>query len=114
MIQAGRFDRRIVIEKQSTTQDANYGTPLVVWETLVTVWANWQDVMPSRSESVKMGLDVARNQTRVRIRYITGVDSSMRIILLGPPDVTYQIVGGPAEIGKRKTELEFMVERYSS
>jgi len=113
-VNVGQLDKRITIEKKVVTQDPDYGTEVITWSTLATVWANVQDVLPSRSESVQRGLETARNQTRVRMRWRSDVDSSMRMIISRPDPITYQIVGGPAEIGGRKEYCEFMVERLSS
>ena len=96
----GPLDTRIAIEYPvAGTPDANYGTPTITWTLLATVWANVQDALPSRSESVVQGLAVARNQTRVRYRYRTDVTSAMRITIRGPVDRVLNIVGGPAELG---------------
>lgn len=122
-MRAGRMDKRITVERKSATQDATYGTEVVTWVPLVYAagspsvaqkfWAEVTDVMPSRSESVKQGLDLARNQTRIRLRYRSDIDSSMRVTVHGATDVVFQIVGGPAEIG-RKEMTELVCERYSS
>ena len=122
-MRAGQLDRRITIERKVVTQDATYGSEIITWTPLVvlpgsptvaaSLWANVVDVQPSRSEAVKQGLSVATNQTRVTIRYRSDVDSSMRITVHGDTDVVYQIVGGPAMLG-RKEWLEMMFERYSS
>lgn len=93
------LDTRIRIEYKVTTQDADYGTPIDIWTLLAVVWANVQDVMPSRSESVKQGLEVARNQTRIRYRFREDVDSSMRVVIGAR---TLQIVAGPAELGRHE------------
>lgn len=95
----GPLDTRIRIEYQVSTQDDDFGTPIPVWTLLAVVWANVQDVLPSRSESVRQGLEVARNQTRIRYRYRTDVDSSMRIVIGAR---TLQIVAGPAELGRHE------------
>lgn len=95
----GPLDTRIRIEYKVTTQDADYGTPVITWTLLAVVWANVQDVMPSRSESVKQGLEVARNQTRIRWRYRQDVDSSMRVVI---GSRTLQIIAGPAELGRHE------------
>ena len=118
------LNRRITIERKTTTQDAVYGTPIVTWVPLVTevgspavaakFWAEVQDVLPSRSEAVRQGLEVGRNQSRVRMRWRDDIDQSMRMTLHGDSDVIYQIVAGPAEIKGRKNYIEFMVERFSS
>ena len=90
------------IEYQVTSQDADYGTPVITWTLLAVVWMEVQDVPPSRSESVRQGLEVARNQTRIRYRYRTDVDSSMRIVISGPVVRTLQIVAGPMELGRHE------------
>jgi SPP1 family predicted phage head-tail adaptor len=119
----GELDRRITIEQKSVTTDATYGNQVITWVPLAyeagspsvaqKFWANVVDVQPSRSEAVKQGLVTARNQTRITIRYRSDVDSAMRVTVHGETDVIYQIVGGPAMIG-RKQWLEMVCEKYSS
>lgn len=103
------LDRKIRIEQGVQTKDAK-GAAVTAWSHFATVWAEWQDVQPSRSESVRMGLNVARNQVRVRIRYLANLDSSMQVV---HASTVYNIVGGPAELG-RKEWHEIVLERYSS
>lgn len=123
-MRAGELDKQISIERKSVTVDSTYGTEVISWVPLSPIgspavaqrfWAQVQDFMPSRSESVRQGLSVARDQVRIRIRYRSGIDSSMRIIVHDSDgDKTYQIVGGPAEIEGRKKFLEFVCEKFSS
>lgn len=125
MTRAGAIDRQITIEKKVVTEDPTYGTEIVTWMPLVRdgvgspivavrFWAQLQDVLPSRSEAVKQGLDLARNQTRLRMRWRGDITSDMRVIEHGDTDVVYQIVAGPAAIEGRKERIEMMLERYSS
>lgn len=102
------------IEYKSTTVDATYGTPSVAWVLLETVWVEAQDVLPSRAESVRLGMQVARDQVRIRMRYRCDITPDMRIVLHRGTDVVLQIVGGPAEIGERQDRIELMCERYST
>lgn len=104
------MDRRVAIEYKAVTQDPTYGTPIITWTNLATVWAEWRDELPSKDESERLGLEVEKSQTRLRIRYRADVTSAMRIVY---DSVNYQIVGGPATLG-RKEFTELMVERYSS
>jgi head-tail adaptor len=123
-MKAGALQRQITIERKQVTPDATYGTEVVTWEPLVALpgspvvaerfWAEIQDVLPSRSEAVTQGLQMARNQTRLRMRWRSDVDSSMRVTVHGDSDTVYQIVGGPAEIEGRQERIEMMLERYSS
>lgn len=118
------MQRQITIEQKSVTQDTDYGSDVVTWVPLVTVsgsplvaerfWADVQDVLPSRSEAVQQGLTVARNLTRIRLRWRDDITSAMRVTVHGETDTVYQIIGGPAEAGGRKKMLELLCERYSS
>lgn len=112
-LRAGSLDTRVAIEYKAVTQDASYGTEVVTWTTLATVWGNVQDELPSKSEAVKNGLVIATKRARVRLRYRTDIDSSMRLIINRPTAETYQIIGGPAVLGN-KEGIELLVERYSS
>lgn len=103
------LDRRIRIESP-TTVDGDYGPQPGPWVLVASVYAELQAVPPSRSEAVRQGLQIARNQVRCRIRWRDGLDSSMRVVWDG---VNYNIVGGPAELGRRDY-LEMVIERYSS
>ena len=119
-----KYNRQVSFEKPVITNDPVYGSPVKTWTPLVAeagspavaerFWAEVQDALPSRSEAVRQGLEQARNQTRVRIRWRGDVTSDMRVWIHGDTDVLYQIVGGPAEIGGRKKALEMVLERYST
>ena len=128
-MRSGQLDRQITIQKKQVTKDAHFGTEVVTWVPLVVAtgqsdqsvgekfWAEVVDVLPSRAEAVSLGLNVARNQTRIRLRYRDDVDSSMRLLLHGDgADQVFQIVAGPANVAKdgRKTLMEIVCERWSS
>lgn len=104
------LNRRCRIECKSVTNDPQYGTEQITWVLFSVLWCNVQDVMPSRSEAIKSGLAVGNKQARLRIRYRTGLDSSMRVVLDG---VIYQIISDFAEINDRQ-HLEAMIEKYTS
>jgi len=119
----GKFDRQITVEKKSVVKDDTYGSQTVTWVPLVyepgspqvamRFWANVQDSIPSKDESVQQHLAIAKQQTRLRMRYRDDIDSSMRIIVHGNGDTIYNIVGGPAMIG-RKELIEMMLEKFST
>jgi len=123
MASAGKLDRQISIERKQVTQDPIFGTEIVSWVPLVAqagsptiaerFWAEVQDVMPSRAEVVQQGLTIARNQTRIRLRWRDDIDSSMRVTVHGDTDTVYSIVGGPAEIDGRKGLIEIVCEKFS-
>lgn len=108
------MDRRITFRRKVMAQDPTYGAATLTPQTLVTLWAEVVDVRPSRVESAeeqRSGLVQARNQTRVRIRHRTDVDSTMEIV---DGDRILQIIRGPAEIGGRKAYLEMMCETFTT
>lgn len=107
---AGRLNRRVTIQHRTETQDATYGTQVVTWATLATVWAEVQDVLPSRAESMADGIDIARRPSRVRMRYRTDVDATMRLVVDGR---TLRIIAGPAELGFREG-VEFVAEEITT
>lgn len=120
---SAKYIHQITIERP-TTIDGEFGPQPGPWVPLVAqtgsptvaerMWAEMQDVMPSRSEAVKTGLATARNQTRCRMRWRDDVDSSMRVTWHRDSDVVYAIIAGPADIGGRKEEIEMVLERFSS
>lgn len=109
----GSLDYRVLIERKVVTPDPDYGTEVVTWGTVDTVWANVEDAPARSSESVTQSVAIAKNQTRLRIRYRADLDSSMRITIYRPAPITYQIIAGPSELGRRRG-LELMLERISS
>lgn len=112
-IQTPNFDTRVRIEQKSAAQDATYGTEAITWAHLATVWAEVMDVLPSRqqAEQTRAQLQVGTQRSRIRMRYRTDIDSTMRCIIGG---VTHQIVSGPAEVGGRHRMIECIIEQYST
>lgn len=110
---ASQLDRRITIERKEITPDPDYGTPVESWVGFATRWAQVQDVLPSKSERVAEGLRVATRPARIRLRYMAGITSDMRVIVHGATDRLMQIVGGPAELGRREW-TELVCEEYTS
>ena len=113
----GKLTSYCRVEHPVITQEGEYGTPVTTWTLLTTSWFNMQDMLPSRSEAVKNGLNISAIQTRVRGRYPSDVskqiNASMRIVTQSIPNVTYNLITEPAILGNREG-VEFMVERVSS
>ena len=110
---AFKFNKRIRFERSGGT-DPEYGTQNQDgWVPFCERWAEVQDVTPSKSEAVTNGLRVARDATRVRIRYRADITADMRIVELSGRKRILQIVGGPAEIAGGR-EIEILAEAYSS
>ncbi len=123
-MRAGEFDIQVTVERKAISQEGDYNSNVIAWVPLAVLpgspevaekfWAQVQDVLPSKSESVTQGLAMAKNQTRVRLRFRSDIDSSMRIVVHYDTDVIYQIIGGPAQIGGRRQFLEIMCAKYST
>lgn len=112
MIRAGTLNRRITIEAKTVVKDPEYSSEIVAWVPFASrIAANVQDVLPSKTEAVKQGAELAPQRARVRIRYRHGIKPDMRIVVHGDIDRVMEIVGGPAELGLRDG-LEMMVESY--
>ena len=108
------LDQRITIEQKTITRDPDYGTESITWTAFASrIAAQVQDVLPSRSESVKQGLRVTTRPARIRIRYRTGITSDMRVVVHGAAERTLQITGGPAELGRREG-IEMTCEEQST
>lgn len=106
---AGDLNRRVTIQRpvaDTSFDGAGSGT----WTEVATVWAQVQDVLPSRAERMADGINIATRPARVRMRFRSDVTPDMRFVM---GERIMQIVAGPAEIGRRDG-LEFMVEDYSS
>lgn len=112
MLQAGKFDQRIKFERLTNVTDTDYGGSAQQWIEVATVWAQIQDVLPSRAESVQHAVNIASRPARIRIHWRAGLNSSMRITVLCASPRVLQIVSGPAELGNREA-MEFMAEEFS-
>lgn len=109
----GNLNRRIRIEQRSTTQNAVDGSPVATWSTYLTLWAEVQEVLPSKGESQAQGINIAARPARVRCRYVTGITSAMRVIYLDRSDRVMKILAQPVELGT-KQGLEFIVADFTT
>ncbi len=111
-----RLDEQVTIEKRTVQRDPDYGTEIEGsggWTPVAeNVWANCQDVLPSRGESTANGLQTAATRTRLRIQTDWGITSAMRVTLHGKNDRRMQIVTEAALLDDRR-HMEFMLEGYS-
>ncbi|HWL29953.1 MAG TPA: phage head closure protein [Burkholderiaceae bacterium] len=76
-MQAGKLNRRVVIQKKGPSED-ELGEPIPAdWENFATVWADIQH--RSGLETVKSDMDVSVIQASIRIRYRTDITAGMRV-----------------------------------
>jgi SPP1 family predicted phage head-tail adaptor len=110
------LDTKVTIERKTTQRDPDYGTVIEAWVIVADhIWANVQDVLPSRSaEFTSNGLRTAKQTSRLRIRKQHQVTAEMRVTLHGRfGDRVMQIIAGPALMDDR-AHTEYMLEGYTS
>lgn len=113
-MKAADLDRRITIQQPGMIDDPVYGPQPGGWSNLVErLPAQVRDDLPSNTESVDNGLRLSGKPARVRIRYMRGITSDMRVIVHNETDELYEISSTPAEIGRREW-LEFTIRTYTS
>ena len=76
-MQAGRLNRRCVLQAPGTAQD-ELGQPIPGWTDVASVWADIR--MKSGLESIKAGAPVSVVQASIRIRYRAGINAGMRVV----------------------------------
>ncbi len=76
-MQAGRINRRCVLQTPGTSQD-ELGQPIPGWTDVATLWADIR--MKSGLEAIKAGAPVSTVQASIRIRYRAGVNAGMRVV----------------------------------
>ena len=103
-MQAGRLNKRVLIQSPATGQDAT-GEPTTGWTDVATVWASIVDV--SGREYVAAGGLQNSAQTKITIRYSSGIVPSMRVVHGAD---TFNI---EAVLGQDKRSLLLMCSRLS-
>lgn len=94
-MQAGRLDRRIIIQEDTPTQDT-YGDETSTWSTFATVWANVKS--KSGKEYFNSDQVVAERSRIFKIRYLPGVNEQMRISY----DSNFYDIQTVSEIGRKE------------
>lgn len=114
-MRGSQLDSLITIE-QKEIAESEYGATGDNWTVFEKdVPAQVKDELPSqsKSETTMQEVRMATLSSRIRIRYMEGITSAMRIILHVESDRVMEIIAGPAIIGRYEW-LEFMVKEYSS
>lgn len=78
---AGRLNKRITIERLTQETDPVYGTQLDTWAPVHTAWASIEPISGREYWQAKLAL--AEKTIRIRMRYLPGIDSSMRVAYSG-------------------------------
>lgn len=113
-MRGGDLDRRITIQRPTVVEDPEYGPQPGPWvDVFARVPAQVWDTLPSNAERNGQAINLSEKPARVRIRYLRGISSDMRVIVHNEVDTIHQISAGPAEIGRREW-LEFTIKEFSS
>lgn len=104
-MKAGKLRHRITIQKATEAPNA-YGEMVQTWGTFATVSAS---VEPLRGRELwAAGGQQARVTTRIRIRYLRGVTSKMRV-LFGSRAFEIESIIDPEE---RNAEMQLMCQEW--
>lgn len=77
MTHIGRYRKRVIIQQATETQN-EFGEMTAAWATFATVWAA---VEPLRGREMWAAKEQqARLDTRIRIRFLTGITPKMRVL----------------------------------
>lgn len=98
MIEAGRLDKRVVIERESVTRDAETGAESVTWETWATVWAEVLESETASLTGAQVVMAASARPSRVTVRHLAALTVRDRINIGGR---LLQIIG-IAEVGRRE------------
>ena len=105
-MRAGVLDQRIVIERANMTFD-KYGQPIYEW---VPHHAAWAAVEPLQGREYMAAMAVVAEVTvRIRLRFVAGIDSTMRV-KHGADTYSIESVANIASAGR---EIELLCKRVA-
>lgn len=81
-MQAGRLNRRIIIQQKAVTQDP-YGEEVVTWGTWKAVWANIRPMSGYQYLQASAQTVEAKVVTEIRIRFLSGINNETMRVLHG-------------------------------
>lgn len=81
-MRAGQLKTRISIERPSTATD-ELGQPIEGWADVAVVWGDVRHL--SGTESIKAGAVTSAVNASIRIRWMTGLDAGMRVLIGAVP-----------------------------
>lgn len=108
----GPLNQMVRIDRPETTKNPTDQTLTTVWTEIATVSASVKDQLLTNAEGSNTRTPVGRLPSKVRTRYIPGVDAACRVVLLERGELLMRIVAGPIVLG-RNEGLEMMVEAFT-
>lgn len=105
-------DEKVTIEHDIGGRGGRHNAHVEQWVPLLSrYWANVQDELPSRAESVENGREKCVRRSRLRMQGASAVTGKMRAVLHSRGDLIMQIIAGPALLDDR-VHYEFRLESY--
>jgi head-tail adaptor len=102
---AGKLDQRVRIDQKAVARNS-IGEETETWSTFATVWAQW---IPVRvSERVAGSQLQAETEGRLRMRWLPGLTSEMRLVWRGE---NYDLAGPPLPVEGRGRMVDVFVVR---
>lgn len=92
-LRTGNLRHVLTVQYQSSTTDDGYGGTIPVWATYATVRAEKRPLFGRDMILAQSAQSVA--SAKYKIRYLSGLNSTMRIVEGG---VTYEIIGEPVDV----------------
>lgn len=109
-----KCDEKVTVERRVIGSEPDFGRPVEQWEVVAArVWANAQDILPSRAETTEQQVRIEVKRTRLRMRANSTITAGMRFVLHGHGDRVMEVISGPALLDDR-VHMEFLLEGYSS
>ena len=104
MMQAGRLNTRVTLQRRTAGQDAA-GQPVEGWEDVAQVWADFRVL--SGLEDIKADALTSVTKASCRVRYREDVMPDMRVLVAGE---AWGIVSQQPDIGRRRF-VDLILER---
>ena len=92
------LDKKFLIEEPTFTRNATTNEQTKTWSTFATVWGKWVN---NSNEKFEAGQSVAVNDSKILIRYLSGLNEQMRI----NDNSTYYYIKGIDEMDRHVTQL---------
>jgi len=106
-MRAGKLRHRIIIQMPTETRDS-FGGVTVVWNTFAIVSGS---VEPLRGQELWAAqAQQARVNTRIRIRYLAGITSKMRVLY----GVRIYLIDSVIDPEERHIEMQLMAEEWAA
>jgi len=92
------LDKKFIIEEPTFTRNATTNEQIKTWSTFATVWGKW---LQNSNERFEADQSVAINDSKILIRYLSGVTETMRI----NDNSVYHYIKGIDQLDRNVTQV---------